>query len=75
MAEEEGRFEQKFSITSTTRGKMVVKMVDRINVDDVFLHLVNRETYRIITGTDSGSTVEPLFKEFLLKERFSAGQG
>lgn len=72
---ENGRFERSFTISSQSRGKMIVKMVDRINVDDVFLHLVNRELYRLTTGKDTGSTVEPLFKEFLLKERFTAGQG
>jgi hypothetical protein len=69
------RFEQEFTITSTERGKLIVKMVDRINVDDVFLHLVNREVYRLKTGVDAGDEVEPMFKEFLLKERFTAGQG
>jgi hypothetical protein len=37
--------------------------------------MVNRELYRIATGNDTGSEVEQLFKEFLLKERFTAGQG
>ena len=69
------RFEQEFTITSEERGKLIVKMVDRINVDDVFVHLVNREVFRLKTGADAGSEVEPMFKEFLLKERFTAGQG
>jgi len=71
---EEGRFEQQFTITSESRGKMIVKMVDRINVDDVFLHLVNRELFRLVSGVDTDPSVESLFKEFLLKERFTAGQ-
>jgi hypothetical protein len=48
-------------------------MMDRINVDDVFLHLVHREVYRLITGEDDGVEVSDLFKGFLMKERFTAG--
>lgn len=69
------RFDQKITLTTLERGKVTVRMVDRINVDDVFLHLLNREIYRVATGDDPGSDVEPLFKEFLLKERFTTGQG
>lgn len=69
------RFEQEFTVTSVERGKLIVKMVDRINVDDVFVHLVNQEIFRLKTGAKIDSEVEPMFKEFLLKERFTAGQG
>jgi hypothetical protein len=69
------RYDQKITLTTTERGRVTVRMVDRINVDDIVLHLVNREIYRVGTGTDPGAEVEPLFKEFLLKERFTAGQG
>lgn len=75
MADEETtRFDQKLTLTAQERGRITIRLVDRINVDDVFLHLVNREIYRISVGTDPGSEVEPLFKEFLLKERYTAGQ-
>jgi hypothetical protein len=75
MADEESsRFDQKLTLTAQERGKITIRLVDRINVDDVFLHLVNREIYRLSVGTDPGSEVEPLFKEFLLKERYTAGQ-
>lgn len=70
------RYDQKITLTTTERGRVTVRMVDRINVDDIFLHLVNREIYRVGTGIDPGPDVEPLFKEFLLKERFTTpGQG
>lgn len=68
------RYDQKLTLTTTERGRVTVRLVDRINVDDVFLHLVSREIYRVATGTDPGAEVEPLFKEFLLKERFTTGQ-
>jgi hypothetical protein len=63
-----------FTLTTVQGGKIVVSMVDRITIDDVFLHLVNREVYRVLTGDDPGNSVDPLFKDFLLKERFTAGQ-
>lgn len=75
MADETTRYDQKISLTTNERGKVVVHMIDRINVDDIFLHLVNREIYRISTGTDPGSDFEPAFKDFLLRERFTTGGG
>lgn len=75
MSHETTRYDQKMTLTTTERGRVTVRLVDRINVDDIFLHLLNRELYRIATGNDPGSEVEPLFKEFLLKERFTAGNG
>jgi hypothetical protein len=72
--EETSRFDQKLTLTSQERGRITIRLVDRITVDDVFLHMVNREIYRLSVGVDPGSGVEPLFKEFLLKERFTAGQ-
>jgi len=74
MADTPARFDQKVTLTTSEKGRLTMRMVDRINVDDVLMHLVSREIYRITTGKDMGSEVEPLFKEFLLKERFTAGQ-
>ena len=63
-----------FSINVLDRGKLIVDLIDRINVDDVFLHLIHRELYRLVTGKDEGIEVNELFKDFLLKDRFTAGQ-
>ena len=68
------RQEFEFTLTRYTRGKIRLKMMDRINVDDVFVHHVNRQVFRIITGDDPGDDVNPLFKQFLLKEQFIVGQ-
>jgi hypothetical protein len=68
------RQEFDFSLTTVERGKITVKLLDRINIDDVYLHMVNREVFRIITGVDTGDDINPLFKDFLLRERFTAGQ-
>lgn len=52
-----------------------MRVIDRINVDDLVLHMIHGEVYRLITGKDPGADVDPQFKDFLLKERFTAGQG
>lgn len=64
--------ELKFNVKD--RGSVTLKMYDRITVDDVFKHLVERHVFRLITGNDPGDDVNPLFKDALLKERFTAGQ-
>jgi hypothetical protein len=68
------RQEFEVSVTTTSRGKLTLKMLDRINVDDIFLHLVHQEIFSIKTGNDPDDEVNQLFKDFLLKERFTAGQ-
>ena len=68
------RQEFEFSLTTSGRGKIIVKMMDRINVDDVFLHLVHEEIFHIITSEPATGEVAPLFKDALLKERFTLGQ-
>lgn len=76
MADEDipPRQELEFSLTTVEQGKITVKMFDRINVDDVFLHLVNQEVFKVVVKQDIKPTVNSLFKDFLLKERFTAGQ-
>lgn len=68
------RQETEFSLTTVERGKINVVLLDRINVDDVFLHLVNQETYRVLARKDVDPTVNQLFKDYLLKEQFTAAQ-
>ena len=76
MADEDPTPRQDFSFSLTTadKGKINLKLYDRINVDDVFLHMVHRRVYHILSGSDSGYDVPVLYKQFLLKERFTAGQ-
>lgn len=68
------RFDQELVLANHENGRTTMRIVDRINVDDVFLHMVHCEVYRLVSGKDPGAEVDPLFKEFLLKERFT-GQG
>lgn len=63
-----------FTLTSSDKGKIRVKVFDRINVDDVFTHLVNRQLYRIITSQDPGDTIAEDVKKFLIEEEFLVGQ-
>lgn len=63
------RLDFQFSLTSAEKGQIKVRMLDRINVDDVLLHLINRELHRIKVGKDVGAYVEPPFKDFLLQQR------
>jgi len=67
------RQEQVITITTAEDGKAKLRIIDRINVDDILLHLVRRETYRLTTGQDKGSDVNAQFKNFLLTDRFSRG--
>lgn len=62
----------KFSLTTTESGKIDLKIFDRIIVDDVIVHLINQEVYRIITNKDPGTTIARSFKDFLVKERYRA---
>lgn len=68
------RQEIEFSLTTVERGKIIIQIYDRITVDDVFLHLVNQETYRVLAKKDIDSSVNQLFKDYLLRERFTAAQ-
>lgn len=58
-----------FKITTTDKGTIRLRVFDRITVDDVFLHLVNQEVFRVLTGRDPGMEVQTSFKDFLVKER------
>jgi len=68
------RQEFEFSFQTEQEGKLTVKVLDRITVDDVFLHMVRKEVFSIISGETIEDDVNTLFKDFLLKERFTAGQ-
>jgi hypothetical protein len=77
MADEDDippRQDTEFTLTTVERGKIIVQIYDRITVDDVFLHLVNQETYRVLAKRDIEPEVNQLFKDYLLKERFTAAQ-
>jgi len=67
------RREEVMNITTVERGKTTLRVFDRINVDDVYMHLVRRELYRLVTGQDQGVDIPPSFKDYLLDSRLSVG--
>lgn len=61
---------QEFSIAVVDRGKIRIKVIDRISVDDVAIHLTNQRIYNIITGDNMDYSIPDNFKDFLVRERF-----
>lgn len=70
--EPQARQENQFSITTMESGRQNVKIVDRLTVDDIFLHMVQRELYSIVTGEDIPFDVSDYFRDALLKERLTS---
>ena len=68
------RRDETLTFMSRERGKMRLRMIDRINVDDLVLHLTHRETFRLRSGIDEGVDVASTIKDFLLTNRFSSGR-
>lgn len=68
------RKEFEMTLTTVEKGRMKVQMFDRITVDDVLLHLAQREIVRVVSGVDYGVDVPTAYKDFLVKERYTTGQ-
>lgn len=51
-------------------GRRLVTIYDRITVDDVFVFMVDKEIFRIMTGVDEGDEVSREFRDFLVRERY-----
>jgi hypothetical protein len=64
------RTESRYTIADLKKGKVNVFIADRISADDVVMHLVERELYRLAGGEDPGTDVNPGFIDFLVRERF-----
>ena len=62
-----------FMVNDEKRGKVRFKFMDRINVDDVILHLMEREVFRLVGGDDPGEDVNSTFKDFLVREKSLKG--
>jgi hypothetical protein len=68
------RQENTLTLITTSKGVVRMRMIDRINIDDMMLHLIRRETYRLATKLDQGIDISSAFKDFLLTNRFSSGR-
>jgi hypothetical protein len=64
------RQEFSFNMTEDTGRKLRIRMMDRINIDDLVIHLIHRELHTIVTGTEHDVDVPKLFKESVINERF-----
>ena len=60
--------------SSRENGKARLVVIDRINIDDLVLHLTHRETFRLKSGIDPGVDVASNIKDFLITNRFSSGR-
>jgi hypothetical protein len=65
-----GRITSSAQLQTEKFGKVKFESFDRISVDDVFLHLVRRELYRLAGGTPPGDDINQKFVDFLIRENF-----
>ena len=56
-----------FKIDDYKRGNMRVRVIDRITPDDVVLHLMEREFFKLKGGKDPGDELNVEFKDFLVR--------
>jgi len=66
------RQEFQFTTTAVDGRRLKFRMVDRINIDDIILHMMHRKLHELVTGADNGVDVPRLFRDSLVKERFTA---
>jgi len=67
------RTELEFSLTTEEFGKRNFKLVDKLMVEDLVVHLAKREMFRVITGIDEGVDVNREFKDALVLDDFIVG--
>ena len=66
----EPRIQSETDLTDRNSGKVRFRVYDRICIDDLTLHLIKRELYRISGGADPGDDVNDKFKDFLIREGY-----
>jgi hypothetical protein len=64
------RQEITFSLSTAEHGTRNFKILDRINVDDVYRHMVMKELFRMVTGVDEGNEVSREYRNFLILDDF-----
>ena len=68
MSDTPSRQSVAFSFSTQDGPKRTVRITDRITIDEVYRHLVNREIYRVVTGDDPGIDINRNFVDFLVIE-------
>lgn len=66
----EPRTEISFVINDSERGRVKFQVYDRISVDDVTMHLIERRLFQLAGGGDAGDDVNRNFKDFLVRENY-----
>lgn len=61
------RADLNFTMEDRDRGKVQVRIIDRITPDDIILHLLERELFKLAGGPDPGNDINVEFKDFIVK--------
>lgn len=59
-----------YNVNDPVRGTVTFEFYDRINIDDITLHMIRRELYRLAGGSDPGDDVNQISKDFLIRDNF-----
>lgn len=64
------RFELEYTVNDSERGRVKIQVYDRISIDEVVMHLIERELFLQVGGPDPGTDVNQNFKDFLIRENY-----
>lgn len=53
-------------VRDTKHGRVRVDVYDRITADDIMVHMIRREVYRLAGGKDPGDGIAPDFRDFVI---------
>lgn len=56
-----------FKMEDYKRGRMRFRVIDRITPDDLMVHLIEREFFKIKGGDNPGDEINVEFKDFLVQ--------
>ena len=61
---------REFQLDDVNRGKVNFRVIDHILPEDIIVHLIERELYKVAGGNDPGDEINSQFIDFLVIERF-----
>lgn len=64
------RSEIKYTVMDGVRGNVRFEIYDRACIDDLTIHLIRRELYRLAGGADPGNDVNQGLKDFLIRDNY-----
>lgn len=64
------REEVEFLISTEEFGKRNFRIVDKLSIDDIVIHLTKREIFRVLTGVDEGVEVPLEFQDPLILDDY-----